>query len=276
MYTQLLNYLKNRPEEYEADSAMLWNDEHISKGMLKAHLNPDIEAASRKHDFINESVKWLSTLCDINKGNKWLDLGCGPGIYAEKLDDMGFSITGIDFSKRSIEYARQSAASKEKNIEYIYQNYLDINYENQFDIATLVYCDFGVLKSSDREKLLLKIRQALKPGGKLILDGFTKYNYKDFIENQRIFYENSGYWSAVPYSCIERTFRYDETSLFLEQYIIITETTCKCYNNWNYAFARNNLQCELEKAGFLDFQFYADVTGKEFCENSKTICVVAK
>lgn len=59
MYKQLLNYMKNRPEEYEADSEMLWNDEHISKGMLEAHLNPDIDAASRKHEFISESVKLL-------------------------------------------------------------------------------------------------------------------------------------------------------------------------------------------------------------------------
>ena len=276
MHKQLFDYLKNRPKEYEADSAMLWNDEHISKGMLEAHLNPDTEAASRKYNFINESVKWISTICNVNGQKKLLDLGCGPGIYAEKFNERGFDVTGIDFSKRSIEYARQSATSKEKKIEYIYQNYLDIEYENQFDIVTIIYCDFGVLKLSDREKLLLKIRRALKPDGKLILDGFTKYNYSDFFESQRISYEDNGYWSAVPYSCIERTFRYDEASLFLEQYIIITETTCKCYNNWNYAFDKNCLRYELEKAGFSDLQFYGDAAGKEFCENSKTICVVAK
>lgn len=38
----------------------------------------------------------------------------------------------------------------------IYQNYLDIDYENQYDIVTLIYCDFGVLKQTDREQLLLK------------------------------------------------------------------------------------------------------------------------
>lgn len=276
MYKQLLEYLKSRPTEYEADSAMLWNDEHISKGMLEAHLNPDTEAASRKYDFINESVKWISTICNPKKPIKLLDLGCGPGIYAEKFDDAGFEVTGIDFSKRSIEYARQSAASKGKKIGYIDQNYLDINYENQFDIITIIYCDFGVLKPTDREKILIKIRRALKPNGKLILDGFTKDNYCDFVERQRISYEDSGYWSAAPYSCIERTFRYEEADLFLEQYIIITETACKCYNNWNYAFDTHTLRKELENAGFSNFQFYGDVAGKELGENSKTICVVAE
>ncbi len=43
------------------------------------------------------------------KTKKLLDLGCGAGIYSELLYDKGFSVTGIDFSKRSIEYAQNHA-----------------------------------------------------------------------------------------------------------------------------------------------------------------------
>lgn len=274
MYKQLLNYMKNKPIKYEADSEMLWNDEHISKGMLEAHLNPDIDAASRKHSFISESAKWISGLCSTKEQKNLLDLGCGPGIYTEKFHDEGFEVTGIDFSKRSIEYARNTAGLKEKKIDYVYQNYLDIDYESKFDIITLIYCDFGVLKPKDREKLLFKIRRALKPEGKLILDSFTKNNYSNFIEGQKVSYEEQGYWSASPYICIERTFCYDEANLFLEQYIIITEAMCKCYNNWNYVFDRDTLRNELGKAGFTEFQFYSDVRGKLFDGNCETICVV--
>ncbi|MPN06280.1 hypothetical protein SDC9_153536 [bioreactor metagenome] len=115
----------------------------------------------------------------------------------------------------------------------------------------------------------------MKPDGKLVLDGFTKNNYNNFVESQKIVYEDSGYWSPTPYACIERTFIYNEASLFLEQYIVLTETTCRCYNNWNCTFEREPLCTELEKAGFTKMQFYSDVAGKEFSENSETICVVA-
>ncbi|MEA5084604.1 MAG: class I SAM-dependent methyltransferase [Lachnospiraceae bacterium] len=275
MCNKLLDYLKSKPEPYKADSEMLWNDEHISKGMLEAHLNPDIDSASRKHEFISESVKWISSLCNTTNHKKLLDLGCGPGIYADKFYDMGFKVTGMDFSQRSIEFAKKAAAVNHKKIEYLCQNYLDIDCDNKFDIITLIYCDFGVLKSKDRELLLLKIRRALKPDGKLVLDGFTKNNYNNFVESQKIVYEDSGYWSPTPYACIERTFIYNEASLFLEQYIVLTETTCRCYNNWNCTFEREPLCTELEKAGFTKMQFYSDVAGKEFSENSETICVVA-
>lgn len=276
MHKKLLNYMQNKPEPYEADSEMLWNDEHISIGMLEAHLNPDIDSASRKHEFISKSVKWISSLCNTTNSKKLLDLGCGPGVYAEKFCDMGFEVTGIDFSKRSIEFAEESAVAKHKTIEYKCQNYLDIDYENEFDIITLIYCDFGVLNPKDRELLLLKIRRALKPDGKLVLDGFTKNNYANFVECQKILYEDKGYWSATPYVCFERTFIYNEASLFLEQYIVLTETTCKCYNNWNCAFERETLCNQLEKAGFTEMQFYNDVAGKVFSEKGETICVVAR
>lgn len=275
MCNKLLDYLKSKPEPYKADSEMLWNDEHISKGMLEAHLNPDIDSASRKHEFISGSVKWISSLCNTTNHKKLLDLGCGPGIYADKFYDMGFKVTGIDFSQRSIEFAKKAAAVNHKKIEYLCQNYLDIDCDNRFDIITLIYCDFGVLKPKDRELLLLKIRRALKPDGKLVLDGFTKNNYNNFVESQKIVYEDSGYWSPTPYACIERTFIYNEASLFLEQYIVLTETTCRCYNNWNCTFEREQLCTELEKAGFTKMQFYSDVAGKSFSENSETICVVA-
>lgn len=68
------------------------------------------------------------------------------------------------------------------DIKYIYQNYLDMDYENEFDFVTLIYCDFGVLPAADRIKLLIKIKRALKIDGTLILDGFTDNKISDFME----------------------------------------------------------------------------------------------
>ena len=37
-----------------------WNDEYISEQMLKAHLDPEFDGASRKLDFIEKSVAWIT------------------------------------------------------------------------------------------------------------------------------------------------------------------------------------------------------------------------
>lgn len=108
---------------------------------------------------------------------KLRDLGCGPGICAELFDDAGYQVTGIDLSNRSIDYANRSAEAKRKAITYSVCNYLSMDYREQFDVATLIYCDFGVLSTADRAALLKKIYTALRPNGRLIFDVFTPWQY---------------------------------------------------------------------------------------------------
>ncbi len=112
-------------------------------------------------------------------------MGCGPGLYAERLHKKGYNITGIDFSQRSINYARKKARERNQEINYVYKNYMDINYKNEFEIVILIYCDFGVLSDIRRQVLLKKIYESLKPGGKFIFDVFT---LKEFEKRKRVIY----------------------------------------------------------------------------------------
>lgn len=276
MNKKIMKYLKGIPVEYTPSSKKFWDDEHISKFMLEAHINPDIESASRNHRFIEKSVEWITSLIPDMKGKKILDLGCGPGIYAEKFYEKGFEVTGIDFSKRSIEYAVNSAAEKNMKIEYKYMNYLEIDYENEFDMAVLIYCDFGVLSPEGRKILLDKICKALKFGGILILDVFTEVFFREFEEKVEITYVDRGFWSEIPYSCIQRNKIYKDTLTSLEQYIIITENDCECYNIWNHIFDKESISMELRTGGFSKFRFFNNVAGEKGKEESPEFCIYAK
>lgn len=276
MYKKLLDFLKERPLPYTQSTAPFWDDEHISKGMLAAHLNPDVEAATRNLDFIRKSVNWISGMRDTLDGIKLLDLGCGPGIYAQMFHDAGFAVTGIDYSRRSIAYATNHANEKHAYIHYIYQNYLEIDYENEFDFVTLIYCDFGVLPPEDRAKLLLKIKKALKKDGTLILDGYTKNQIRNFSEIRTVGYVKQGFWSPHPHMLIQNNYIYPDTKNLLEQYIVVTEDSCECYNNWNQLFSIQSLEDELRSAGFTNIQFFDDVSGQPFTGNQNTLCAAAK
>lgn len=59
-----------------------WNDPHISEQMLRHHLDPQSDRASRRHDFIGRSAAWIHATLQLESGNSVLDLGCGPGLYA--------------------------------------------------------------------------------------------------------------------------------------------------------------------------------------------------
>ena len=48
MFTQL-KAMMTKPALYEKGTVELWTDDHISKGLLEAHLDPDWDAATRIH-----------------------------------------------------------------------------------------------------------------------------------------------------------------------------------------------------------------------------------
>lgn len=48
-----------KPALYTKSKEAFWDDEYISKQMLKAHLDPDFSGASRKFSFIEQSVSWI-------------------------------------------------------------------------------------------------------------------------------------------------------------------------------------------------------------------------
>lgn len=275
MYKQLLDYIKDKPALYSASSSLFWNDEHISKGMLEAHLNFDVDSASRKYEYITNSVEWILSKFYCKGSNTLLDLGCGPGIYSELFSKAKFNVTGIDFSERSIDYAKKRAISKDLPIEYIYRDYLEIDYKDAFDIVTLIYCDFGVLSPENRKVLLSKIKKALKNDGILILDGFSQHEFIDFSESRTIEYCDQGYWNTKPYMCIQSNYIYLESNNYLEQYVIVTDKNCECYNIWNQAFSVQSLKQELIDAGFTHVDFYDDVTGKPLTSTCNTMCAVA-
>ena len=94
-----------RPPPFSAYTAEeLWTDPHIAEQMLSFHLDPDRDLASRNHDFIQESIRWLNERFDLATGKRVLDLGCGPGLYANGLAALGVSVTGVDFSANSIRH----------------------------------------------------------------------------------------------------------------------------------------------------------------------------
>ncbi len=270
-YTNIHEFIKVMPSLYENSTTAFWDDAHISKSMLEAHLNPTFDGASRNMEFVDKSVKWISK---FKEGGKLLDLGCGPGLYASRLAYKGLKVTGIDFSKRSIEYGKEQAKMTGQDINYYYQNYLDIEYEEEFDLIILIYCDLGVLSPENRKRLLKKSYNALKKSGIIILDVHSMRALEDFKECEHFRFENGGFWALNPYLLLERNKYYAKTANTLEQYVVVQENTCNNYNIWNQLYSQELLKEEVSAAGFENIMLYDDVAGTAYSGNGKTICAV--
>ncbi|HEY8443649.1 MAG TPA: class I SAM-dependent methyltransferase [Clostridia bacterium] len=227
-----LGGLLKRPKLWQRSADCFWDDEHISKFLLEAHLNPDIDAASRRHSFIEASVNWLSKI--IPAGGAILDLGCGPGLYAQKLSQAGYEVTGIDFSKRSIAYAIE----RDKQSKYICQNYLEIDYAERLDAVILIYCDYAALTLDERKTLLSKVYRALKPEGLFIFDVFSEKTHSGKEFRHWEFYDAGGFWSAKPHLCLEGEYYYENNAVRANKIVVVTDDGAREYIIWDTAYAK--------------------------------------
>ncbi len=263
-----------KPPLYTKTKVAFWDDEHISKQMLKAHLDPEFEGASRNLKFIEKSVSWIKEMVSPQNYPLLLDVGCGPGIYAEKFSKEGYQVTGIDFSKRSIDYAQKSALQQKLNITYLYQNYLDMNLQQEFDFATLIYCDYGALSTQDRQIIMNNIYNHLKPGGKFLLDVFSMEKYNTFQEKQTWENcQNGGFWREEKYLAFNGSYKYSD-NVTLEQTSIIVNNKITNYYIWDTYFTKETLMKEAMEAGFKVCQVFGDVAGETYHQDSLTIAIL--
>jgi len=267
MYADLTNLLK-RPGLYERTAEKFWTDPYIATQMLEAHLDPDTDGASRRPEFINRSADWVASL--LPKGKKLLDIGCGPGLYTRLFSQRGLCVTGMDFSENSIKYA----AKHDPDSRYILQDYLSMDFDNEFDMVTLIYCDYGALIPDERYDLLSRIQKALKPGGLFLFDVFTPARGKGEDDNTSWnVYPEGGFWSEKPHICLEGEYYYGEAAQG-SRHVIIEENRTRVFNLWNCYFTKQALLSETAGFGFSQYGFYGDASGRPYTDDSETLCAV--
>jgi cyclopropane fatty-acyl-phospholipid synthase-like methyltransferase len=273
-----LEKINTRPEPFEFYTASdLWTDEHTSEQMLMFHLNEDIDVSSRNAEFINRSVEWIASHFKVGAGIKIADFGCGPGLYAMRLAQKQADVTGIDFSKRSIQYAQEVSTKEGLSIHYVSQNYLDFETDDRFHLILMIMCDFCALSPIQRKQMLGKFRTFLEPGGSVLLDVYSLTAF-DQREETAMYEANllNGFWSPNKYYGFLNTFKYEKEKVVLDEYTLIEEARTRTIYNWLQYFSPETLEREFVECGLAVEKLYSDVAGSPFDSESKEFAVVAK
>ena len=136
-----------------------------------------------------QSVMWgngpyqriTETLADIHElvterlapgpGDRWLDLACGTGAMAERACGAGAEVTGLDLSPALVETAKERAAERGLEIDYVVGDVEALPFEDSsFD---KVSSTFGIMFAPDHEAVAGEIARVTKQGGSLVLANWT-------------------------------------------------------------------------------------------------------
>lgn len=100
-----------------------------------------------------------------------LDVGCGTGSHSLLFSERGYSVTGIDISKRMIELAKRKASKERSNVEFIAQDMRKLNLNKRFDCAICAFGGFGYLLTyTDLTRLFAGLKKHLTLKGLFIFE----------------------------------------------------------------------------------------------------------
>ncbi len=261
------------PQPYEP-GAELWNDPHISKMMLEAHLSQDTDAASYRPEKIQAICAFLIRALGLKDGNSIADLGCGPGLYCSQLAQKGFHMTGVDRSENSIRYAK----NHDGNSNYILASYLNPFGVNQFEAALMVSQDYGVLSPQNRKILLGNIHNALKPNGYFAFDvcSLAAFENRKDTAASKWYASDSGFWRPHRHFVLKDTIFYPDILALCDFAAVLDSEGIEAYHIYQSFFSPDSIRAELEENGFRVEAILSNLYGEPYSADSLEIGVICR
>ena len=126
-------------------------------------------------------------------------------------------------------------------------------------------------------KYLLKIiYQHLKPGGRFLLDVFSLTQLENFQESQT--WEvcpDGGFWCPENYIALNRACKYPD-NVTLRQTLVIAKKKVSNYYLRDTYFSKKALEEEAVSSGFKICEYFGDVSGSTYSDQSSTLAVLLK
>jgi SAM-dependent methyltransferase len=149
---------------------------------IAAHLGP----AYLRNAFTKgteQEVAFLVDALELDRGERVLDVGCGPGRHALALARGGIDVVGVDLSEDFIALARDAAEADGLAARFEVGDVRELVYDGEFDaVVCLCQGGFGLLGGRDEPRAFERIAAALRPGGRLALTAFSAAFAVRFLE----------------------------------------------------------------------------------------------
>lgn len=197
-----------------------------------------------------------------------LDLCCGEGRHARIFNTMGYSVTGIDLSRRMIAAARDASP---EGICYSVCDMRDIQWENRFDIAVNLFTSFGYFSSEEEDaKVLESVYRSLSGKGYFWID----------LMNREYVVKNMEPCSS---RTVGNTAVEEKRKVSSDGKRVIKEIVLSCggevhrYRESVRMYTMNELQHLAESSGFRVTYKFGDYSGGPYSDESpRLICAARK
>ncbi len=108
----------------------------------------------------------------LKPGQRALAVADGEGRNGVWLAEQGLDVLSVEYSQLAVEKAQKLAQERGVTLEFEVADVLSWNWPEQaFDVVAAIFIQFAA--PEQRTRLFAQLQTALKPGGLLILQGYT-------------------------------------------------------------------------------------------------------
>ncbi len=252
------------PAPWTEGEKIPWDDPAFSERMLKEHLSQEHDAASRRLKKIDLHVDWIHHGLLSGRPTRILDLGCGPGLYSNRLAALGHECVGIDFSPASIAYAVESAKEEHLHCTYRHEDLRTAEYGTDFGLAMFIFGELNAFRPSDAAKVLRKAFDALADGGLLLIEVSTFESLEQAGQRGTTWYSDpSGLFSDRPHLCLMENFWDADENVSTTRFFVVDAASGDVTQHGisTQAYTGEEYRDLLSECGFTDFNFWPSLTG---------------
>jgi SAM-dependent methyltransferase len=217
-----------------------------------------------------EEVANLTSLMKIRPGALVLDLCCGPGRHSLELARRGYSVVGVDRTRKYLQKARRLAKKEGLKIEFVQEDMKSFCRTDTFDAAVNLFTSFGFFEDpKDDERVARNVYRSLKDGGVFLIDVIGKERLA------RIFQERD--WYEIDGAIMLEERKITKNWGWLEnRWIMLKAGKAEEFKLSLRPYSAVELSTLLSGCGFAAIEVYGDLAGAPYDHEAKRLVVVAR
>lgn len=215
-----------------------------------------------------EAEKFMGNLVEflkIKPSATLLDLPCGKGRHAVYLNSLGYSVTGIDLSENSIEFAKQF---ENEHLTFQVQD-MRVPFADRYDVIFNLFTSFGYFEDDNEDIAILKnIKNGLNNGGRFVFDFLNAEKVKEHLVSHEV--KKIG---GITFN-IQREIEHN----FILKHISFTaeDTTKHTYTERVKYLDIAKITQYFEEVGFTISHIFGDYDLAPFTKNSNRLIIIAQ
>jgi SAM-dependent methyltransferase len=193
-----------------------------------------------------------------------LDFGCGPGLYGQRLADLGHRYHGVDFGPAAIEYAIETNRHGDlcsfilADIRTVELDRLPIGF---CDLVMIVFGELNVFSPIESQAIIEKAYAALAPGGHFLVELQSFETVQKVGNSASSWYKSeSGLFFDRSHICLNESVWDEDLEIAFGWFHIVDGATddLTTYRSTTQAWGEGRFEKMITDAGFRAVSTYKD------------------